>query len=175
MRSLILICTTALLSSCSSIISDSSQPFTIDTGEVKGATCRMTNGSGEYIMGSSPGTVTIDNACGEMQVVCKKEGYKTKSVQVDYSHKGSTVGNIILGGGVGYLVDRGTGAACKYPPSVFISMDKEQLDLPLTTGTLPIDEWTRYLEQGDEQLAGSGWGSIEVRGIEYVPASLLPQ
>ena len=48
-------------------------------------------------------------------------------------------------------------------------------DMPVTTGALPIDEWTRYLEQGDEQLAGSGWGSIELRGIDYVPASLLPQ
>ena len=47
--------------------------------------------------------------------------------------------------------------------------------MPLTTGALPIDEWTRYLEQGDEQLAGSGWGSIEMQGIDYVPASLLPQ
>jgi hypothetical protein len=48
-------------------------------------------------------------------------------------------------------------------------------DMPVTTGTLPIDDWTRYLEHGDEQLAGSGWGSIEVRGIEYVPTSLYPQ
>ena len=48
-------------------------------------------------------------------------------------------------------------------------------DMPVTTGTLPIDEWTRYLEHGDEQLAGSGWGNIEMRGIDYVPASLLPQ
>ena len=48
-------------------------------------------------------------------------------------------------------------------------------DMPVTAGALPIDEWTRYLEQGDEQLAGSGWGSIEMRGIDYVPASLLPQ
>ena len=43
-------------------------------------------------------------------------------------------------------------------------------DMPVTTGNLPIDEWTQYLEHGDEQLAGSGWGSIEMRGIEYVPA-----
>ena len=122
MRCLILIGITAALCSCSSIISDSSQPFTIDTGEVKGATCRLTNGSGEYILGNSPGRVTIDNACDMMQVVCKKEGYKTESLQVDYSHKSSTAGNIILGGGIGYLVDRGTGAACKYPPSIFVSM-----------------------------------------------------
>ena len=47
--------------------------------------------------------------------------------------------------------------------------------MPVTTGVLPIDEWTRYLEHGDEQLADSGWGSIELRGIDYVPASLLPQ
>ncbi|MDA8716679.1 hypothetical protein N9M78_01840 [Alphaproteobacteria bacterium] len=62
-----------------------------------------------------------------MQVVFKKEGYNIKPVQVDYSHKGSTAGKIILGGGIGYLVDRGTGAACKYPPSIFVAMDKNSL------------------------------------------------
>ena len=48
-------------------------------------------------------------------------------------------------------------------------------DMPVTTGTLPIDDWIRYLEHGDAQIDGSGWGSIEMRGIEYVPASLYPQ
>ena len=48
-------------------------------------------------------------------------------------------------------------------------------DMPLTTGVLPIDEWTQYLEHGDAQIDGSGWGAIEIRGIEYVPASLYPQ
>ena len=66
------------------------------------------------------------------------------------------------------------------PPSKFFAklsqnaQTREQ-DMPVTTGTLPIDDWTRYLEHGDEQLAESGWGSIELRGIDYVPASLLPQ
>ena len=55
-----------------------------------------------------------------------------------------------------------------------LASTREQ-DMPVTTGTLPIDDWTRYLEQGDEQIAGAGWGSIELRGIDYVPASLLPQ
>ena len=54
------------------------------------------------------------------------------------------------------------------------TLDKD-LNALMTTGSVPIDEWTRYLEQGDEQLAGSGWGAIEMRGIEYVPTSLLPQ
>jgi hypothetical protein len=49
-------------------------------------------------------------------------------------------------------------------------------DIPVTTGPLPIDDWTRYLEHGDAQIDGtSGWGAIEMRGIEYVPASLYPQ
>ena len=47
--------------------------------------------------------------------------------------------------------------------------------MPVTTGALPIDEWTHYLEQGDEQLDGSGWRSIEMRGIDYLATSLLPQ
>jgi len=49
-------------------------------------------------------------------------------------------------------------------------------DMPVTTGSLPIDEWTQYLEQGDAHIDGSsGWGAIEMRGIDYVPVSLLPQ
>ena len=48
-------------------------------------------------------------------------------------------------------------------------------DMPVTTGNLPIDEWTHYLEHGDVQIDGAGWGSIKMRGIDYVPASLLPQ
>ena len=47
---------------------------------------------------------------------------------------------------------------------------KLEKDMLLTTGKLPIDEWTHYLEHGDAQIAGSGWGSIGMRGIEYVPA-----
>ena len=65
------------------------------------------------------------------------------------------------------------------PPNFFFGSSQtaptREHDTPITTGALPIDEWTQYLAQGDEQLAGSGWGSIEMRGIEYVPALLLPQ
>ena len=65
------------------------------------------------------------------------------------------------------------------PPDFFAKLSQAtptgEHDMPLTTGALPIDDWTRYLEQGDEQIAGAGWGSIEMQGIDYVPASLLPQ
>ena len=36
---------------------------------------------------------------------------------------------------------------------------------------LPIDEWTRCLEQGDKQLAGQHYNA----DINYVPESLFPQ
>ena len=59
---------------------------------------------------------------------------------------------------------------------LFMAQDQTlEHDMPVTTGTPPIDEWIRYLEQGDEQVSGSGWGSTEIRGIDYEPASLLPQ
>ena len=65
------------------------------------------------------------------------------------------------------------------PPPFFIGSSQtaptREHDTPITTGALPIDEWTQYLEQDDEQLAGSGWGSIEMPGIDFVPASLIPQ
>ena len=50
--------------------------------------------------------------------------------------------------------------------------------MPVITGALPIDEWTRYLEQGDEQLAGSGWGLLKCGALttyqrHYSPNKLI--
>ena len=48
------------------------------------------------------------------------------TVSIESSHtNASTWGNIILGGGVGYIVDRNSGAAFVYPGQIKIALEKE--------------------------------------------------
>ena len=119
----LIICFTAVsITGCASIISDGQMNMTV-TSEPEDARCELSNKEGRYVV-RTPGTIPVDNTCSPLTVVCKKDGYKTVQREMDYSHKGETWGNIILGGGIGYFVDRGTGAACEYPQSITISLDK---------------------------------------------------
>ena len=120
---LIFICLFSLLS-CASIISQKSQLISINTGDAKEATCELFNGKGRYIV-KSPGTVTISQSCDDLNYICRKEGFNNVRGIIAFAHKGSTAGNLILGGGIGYLVDIGTGAACKYPDNISLPMTKK--------------------------------------------------
>ena len=124
LNKIIIIITSMFLISCASILSEKSQSVSVDTGDVEDATCELFNGKGRYIV-KSPGTVVIDQSCDDLNITCKKEGYNTVSDRIEYTHKGSAAGNIILGGGIGYLVDRGTGAACRYPNSISLPMSSK--------------------------------------------------
>ena len=111
------------LISCASIFSEKSQSISVDTGDVKDVTCEFFNGKGRYIV-NSPGTIVIAQSCDDLNYICRKKGYNEIKGIIAWNHKGSTAGNLIIGGGIGYLVDIGTGAACKYP---------EKISLPMTS------------------------------------------
>jgi len=61
-----------------------------------------------------------------MSIVCKKDGYKPTVMSVDETITGATFGNIILGGGIGVLVDAASGAAQEYPDSVTVWMEPKE-------------------------------------------------
>ena len=119
------VCTLAIVlicSGCASIISDDEMSMTVES-EPQGAQCRLENPEGKFIV-TTPGTIPINTSCKPMSVTCSKEGYKKIQQQIDYTHKGSAWGNILAGGGIGYIVDRQTGAGCEYPQSILITLDK---------------------------------------------------
>ena len=120
-KNIVLVLTLNLIS-CASIFSEKSQSISVDTGDVEDATCELFNGKGRYIV-NSPGTLVIAQSCDDLNYICRKKGYNEIKGIIAFNHKGSTAGNLILGGGIGYIIDVGTGAACKYP---------ETLSLPMT-------------------------------------------
>jgi hypothetical protein len=48
---------------------------------------------------------------------------------------------------------------------------KSMMNTQATVASLPVDKWRAFLEQGDPQIAGSGWGTIEIRDVGFVPAT----
>ena len=79
-----------------------------------------------------------------MTLVCKKEGFETTTMTFDESLTGATFGNIILGGGIGILVDTMSGAAQEYPSQVRLVMK------PLATAPQAMHDeyqkWKKKLE-----------------------------
>ena len=116
----VITCSLSLLS-CASILSKKSQSVSVDTGDAQDVSCELFNGKGRYLV-KSPGTVVISQSCDDLNYICRKEGYNTINGKIAFTYKGTTAGNIILGGGIGYMVDVGTGAACKYPESISLPM-----------------------------------------------------
>lgn len=124
-----LILATSILSlvGCASITGTTGQSISIETRsestQVSGADCEMTNSKGKWFL-KTPGSTQIRRSNDELIVICSKNGYESGQQNVVSVTKGSMFGNIILGGGIGAVVDHNTGAAYEYPTLVQIILNK---------------------------------------------------
>ena len=102
------------LTGCASIVSGTSQVVSVETmqksGPVAGASCKLQNDKGVYYV-TTPGTVTVHRAYGDMTVKCEKPGHPVGMATVKSSTKAMMAGNIIFGGVIGAGVDAASGAA----------------------------------------------------------------
>ena len=112
-----------VLGGCSAITTGTTQNIAVQTPMMIGAECSLTDSIGNsWKVYRTPGMVQVNKGDGPMAIVCTAKGYETANVSVDETLVGATLGNIILGGGIGFLVDAASGAAQKYPDSVTIWM-----------------------------------------------------
>ncbi len=115
----ILIATCFLTSSCASIVSKSSYPFSINSSPSE-AKITITDKKGiEIFSGNTPASLKLNASSGffskaRYQVKFEKDGYENKTVPVDFKLDGWYFGNILFGGLVGMLIiDPATGAMYK--------------------------------------------------------------
>jgi hypothetical protein len=127
--SLIAIAALSSLTGCASIVSGTSQVISVETlhssGNVAGATCKLQNDKGVYYV-TTPGTVTVHRAYGDMNVKCEKPGFEAGLANVKSSTKGMMAGNILFGGVIGAGVDAASGAAYDYPALFQVMMGQQQ-------------------------------------------------
>lgn len=111
----------SLLSGCASIVSGHNQSLSVNTPGCSPANCQLTNTKGTWFV-TTPGSVVVRRAYGNLSVVCTKDGYVPASSSVASSTKAMAFGNIILGGVIGAAVDMGTGAAYDYPEVISVAL-----------------------------------------------------
>ena len=113
------------LSACSSIVEGTSQELVINTTP-PGANCALER-EGQVIgrVSETPGGITIKKSKHDITVVCKKKGYENASFFNKSDVAGATVGNILLGGGIGWAIDSANGADNKYTTPMNIALSKK--------------------------------------------------
>lgn len=111
------------MSACSTITTGTTQSMTVETPMTEGATCTLRDSKqAHWVVKSSPGTVEVTKGDGPMKVTCEKAGLETTSKVVQEGFAGMTLGNVLIGGGIGFIVDAASGAAQEYPDVVQVWM-----------------------------------------------------
>lgn len=115
------------LAGCGTIAGSTDQMVLVqtiyDNRELHGAGCVISNDMGKWFV-TTPGRIIIRKSEAPLAVDCKKPGAApvVASEAIDSRVNGSLWGNVILTMGVGYIVDRNTGAAFDYPSTLTIVM-----------------------------------------------------
>jgi hypothetical protein len=113
------------LSACASIVEGTSQEIVVNTTP-EGANCSlMREGISIARIDPTPGAATIKKTKNDITVVCTKAGYEKATFFNKSDVAGGTVGNIILGGGIGWAIDSAAGADNKYESPVNMTLAKK--------------------------------------------------
>ena len=130
------------LTGCASVIGEKMQPLALQTvldgKEIAGLGCTLSNDAGSWTL-TSPASVMVHKSTGDLAVDCKKDSYVGNATVVSKSNK-AVWGNLLLGGGIGYIVDRNTGAGFDYPPNITVTLRQvDMAGIPSTASLAPVD------------------------------------
>ena len=128
----------AALSGCATIVDGSTQSVSVSTSPVEGAACTLTNSEGKWFL-TSPGSVQVHKTKNDLSVECTKDGYQPGNQIAVSKFGGATFGNIVLGGGVGAIVDAASGANYYYdsPLTVPLGEPKGAVQAPAPDKATP--------------------------------------
>lgn len=135
MRRLFVLSAVALLPGCATIMEGTSQSVAVSTTP-PGAACTVDRaGTRLGAVPSTPGSLHLDKSKNDLTVACDKEGYQHAVVSESPKFVGTTFGNIIIGGGIGAIVDAASGANYEYPSQ--IQVDLAPASPPVVSSSAP--------------------------------------
>lgn len=116
------------MTGCASVVNDSTQPMKIEArtlaGEaVTGAECKVSNDYGSQMLKSSD-TIQVRRSSKDMDITCTQAGGPDASGRAISRANAGMFGNIILGGGIGAIIDHNKGTAYTYPTWVQLVFGK---------------------------------------------------
>jgi hypothetical protein len=116
----------AALSGCATVTEPATQTILVQAVEgnrpLANVGCLLANDAGRWYV-NAPGRVKVTKRARSLSVDCRKEG-GSAGYEVIASRANATAlwGNAVVTAGVGYLVDRNTGAGHDYPDTITIVM-----------------------------------------------------
>lgn len=102
------------LNGCAVIVSGHSQPIKVSTTPETGADCTLTNPRGQWHV-VSPGAVRVLRSNYDMKITCTKDGWSSQPGTIPSKFNGWVLGNVLIGGIVGIIIDASNGASARYP------------------------------------------------------------
>ncbi|MGD1823645.1 MAG: hypothetical protein ACPKM0_12900 [Pleomorphochaeta sp.] len=141
------------LSSCASILSDSSYPVTISSSPTE-ANIVIRNSSNIVVYkGTTPALVKLDASNGFFKkenytITFSKEGYEESIYTIENHLDGWYWGNILAGGLIGMLIiDPSTGAMWSLDTSIYYDLTEEKTSNNISIMNLDDipNEWIPYL------------------------------
>lgn len=93
-----------------------------DNREIGGAGCVLTNDAGRWFV-TAPGRVSVKKSAGNLFVDCKKGTVSVGQERfASRANNSATIGNAATTLGLGYLLDKRTGAGFDYPETLTVLM-----------------------------------------------------
>jgi hypothetical protein len=135
------------LTGCSTISGSGShqsisvQTFASDGSNLDGAKCDMSNDEGTWFV-VTPASTMIHKSNKDLQVICRKAGSDVGTASVVSRTKGNMYGNILLGGGIGAVIDHNNGAAYEYPGLIKIFMGRSNQKIDESSSQASFDSNT---------------------------------
>ena len=120
MKKLVFISVVVLLcSGCASVLNDVTHPMKVETktesgAVVTGADCKLTNDYGVFAVKSGE-TTQVRRSSKDLAIECTSASNPVAKGQAVSRANGGMFGNIILGGGIGAVIDHNKGTAYTYP------------------------------------------------------------
>lgn len=113
------------MSGCATISESGQQVLMVrtiqDSREIGGVGCVLTNDAGRWFV-TTPGHVTVQKSAGNLWVDCHKSGSSAgQDMVASRAGTSALLGNAATAG-LGYLLDRRTGAGFNYPDTLTVMM-----------------------------------------------------
>jgi hypothetical protein len=104
---------------CATVMNEATQTIKVETqtanGEtVAGADCKMSNDR-ESVSVKSGGTTDVRRSASDLDIVCTHPDNPDASARAISRANSGMFGNIIIGGGIGAIIDHNKGTAYTYP------------------------------------------------------------
>ncbi len=113
------------LANCATVVDGTDQNVLV-TSEPTGAACMLSRDGGQIsAVAATPGNVNLDKSKDPITVACAKDGHLDTTATLKSGFRGTTFGNILLGGIIGVAIDAGSGAMNEYPSSITVYLPPE--------------------------------------------------